>query len=395
MLRRIEQSAAALTGALQVDCFFVDAAGGAQDGACPGEAFCGQCRASGLHSLGPHRYGVNEACRWGGHYIYYCPVGLTFIAGAAADETGALAGGLVLGPMVMGEVQDVLLPAADATLRQGVESLPVVSTLRARQLEEVLGLALQALAPGKAAENEYDQQSFLNAMYDIRQRQIEGNEDYAFIFTAEKRLQSLIAQRDRQASQELLNELLGHIYFTHAGDPSLIKARVIELVVVLSRAAVAAGADVAEIFRFSPKYLEQIGDLSTIDELSVWLSGLVHRFISASFDYERIKHADVVHKVMDYIRKNAHARLTLEDIAGQVYLSKSYLSSIFKQELGMSISSFVNQVRIERCKRLLRETDLPLVQIAAEYGFEDQSYFSKVFKRFTGMSPKQYRDSQL
>jgi len=102
-----------------------------------------------------------------------------------------------------------------------------------------------------------------------------------------------------------------------------------------------------------------------------------------------------VHKVMDYIRKNAHARLTLEDIAGQVYLSKSYLSSIFKQELGMSISSFINQVRIERCKRLLRETDLPLVQIAAEYGFEDQSYFSKVFKRFTGMSPKQYRDSQL
>lgn len=395
MLRRLEQSAVALSGALQVNCFFMDAAHGAEFGACPGEAFCHQCRASGLQSLSPHWYGVNEARRWGGRYIYYCPVGLTFIAGAASDETGALVGGLVLGPLVMGEVQDVLPAAADPVLLKGVQSLPVVSTLRARQLEEVLVLALQALAPGKAADNEYDQQSFLNAMVDIRQRQIEGNEDYAFIFTAEKRLQALIAQRDREASQELLNELLGHIYFTHGGDTTLIKARVIELAVVLSRAAVAAGADVAQIFRFSPKYLKQIEDLSTIDELSIWLSGLVHRFISASFDYERIKHADVVHKVMDYIRKNAHLRLSLEDIAGQVYLSKSYLSSIFKQEMGMSISTFINRVRVERCKRLLRETNLPLAQIAAEYGFEDQSYFSKVFKRFTGMTPKQYRDSQL
>lgn len=103
------------------------------------------------------------------------------------------------------------------------------------------------------------------------------------------------------------------------------------------------------------------------------------------------KHADVVYKIMRYIRGNYHRKITLDDIACQVYLSRSYISSLFKEETGSSLTAYINHVRIEQSKRLLADDSISLVDIAGMCGFEDQSYFTKVFKRETGMPPNRYR----
>ena len=85
--------------------------------------------------------------------------------------------------------------------------------------------------------------------------------------------------------------------------------------------------------------------------------------------------------------------ITLEDVANEVFLSKAYLSSIFKQETGMSIINYINQARVAHSKKLLATTSMSLIDIANECSFGDQSYFSRVFKRYEGVSPKQYRSS--
>ena len=74
-------------------------------------------------------------------------------------------------------------------------------------------------------------------------------------------------------------------------------------------------------------------------------------------------------------------------------LNPSYFSSIFKKEVGVSFSNYLNKIRIEQSKLLLKNTDSSIVEIALEVGFEDQSYFSKVFKNLTKMTPKQYRQN--
>ncbi|NLU08393.1 MAG: helix-turn-helix transcriptional regulator, partial [Clostridiales bacterium] len=92
-----------------------------------------------------------------------------------------------------------------------------------------------------------------------------------------------------------------------------------------------------------------------------------------------------------YINKNYRNNITLDTVANMVHLNSSYFSSIFKKEIGMNFSSYLNKIRIEQSMFLLRNTDYSILNIALEVGFEDQSYFSKVFKNFTGMTPKQYR----
>ncbi|MDO5010188.1 MAG: AraC family transcriptional regulator, partial [Intestinibacter bartlettii] len=98
-------------------------------------------------------------------------------------------------------------------------------------------------------------------------------------------------------------------------------------------------------------------------------------------------------KCISYINEHYNENINLETVANIVHLNPSYFSSIFKKEVGVSFSNYLNKIRIEQSKLLLKNTDSSIVEIALEVGFEDQSYFSKVFKNLTKMTPKQYRQN--
>ena len=75
-------------------------------------------------------------------------------------------------------------------------------------------------------------------------------------------------------------------------------------------------------------------------------------------------------------------------VAREVHLSESYFSTLFKKRCGTSFTEYLNAVRIEESKRLLAQGDLNVTEAAVRVGFASQSYFSKVFRRVTGMSPR-------
>ena len=78
-----------------------------------------------------------------------------------------------------------------------------------------------------------------------------------------------------------------------------------------------------------------------------------------------------------------------------VYLSPAYLSRIFKQETGVTFNEYLNRVRLNKAKELLRRRELRMTDISLAVGYEDQSYFTKVFKRVAGMLPREYREKIL
>jgi YesN/AraC family two-component response regulator len=88
-------------------------------------------------------------------------------------------------------------------------------------------------------------------------------------------------------------------------------------------------------------------------------------------------------------------KISLMDVAEYVYISPAYLSKLFKEELKYNFNSYLNKVRVDMSKKMLKDYRISLINIALSCGFEDQSYYSKVFKRFTGISPGKYRESIL
>jgi len=147
-----------------------------------------------------------------------------------------------------------------------------------------------------------------------------------------------------------------------------------------------------QVFLLNKNYIDEIKAFDSLDKLSIWLSGVINRFISYVFEFNDVKHTDVIFKVINYIKQNYKEKLTLDDISSYVYLSKSYLSKIFKDEMKCTITNYINSVRVEKSKQLLADSSLSLADIAYFVGFEDQSYYTKVFKKITGVSPGKYKN---
>ena len=96
-----------------------------------------------------------------------------------------------------------------------------------------------------------------------------------------------------------------------------------------------------------------------------------------------------------YINQNYYKpTLGLTDVAKYIHTNTAYLSRVFKQEMGIGISEYLNRLRMEQAARLLRETNIKIVSVAEKVGIEDAHYFSSLFKRYMGTSPSLYRKGQ-
>lgn len=106
------------------------------------------------------------------------------------------------------------------------------------------------------------------------------------------------------------------------------------------------------------------------------------------------KQIQLLEPIMQHIMEHLHEDITLESLAEQFFLDKSYLSRIFKLYTGKTVVSFINQKRIEQAQRLLLlQKDESMQTIAESCGFKNQSYFTKVFKEQSGMTPRKFRQS--
>ncbi len=110
-------------------------------------------------------------------------------------------------------------------------------------------------------------------------------------------------------------------------------------------------------------------------------------------DKESADADDVLHQARRYIETNFDSQLNLAEVAGKVGLSSSYFSRSFKKKFGISFSDYLNQLRLDKARRLLRNSRKNISEIAAETGYNDSNYFSKVFKKETGLAPTEYRQS--
>ncbi|MCL2838507.1 MAG: AraC family transcriptional regulator [Oscillospiraceae bacterium] len=207
----------------------------------------------------------------------------------------------------------------------------------------------------------------------------------------EKLLVEAISKGDETLAKEILNILLVNIYYYSQEDLSALKTRALELVVLLSRSAIDRGADDDEVLKLNNTYFETIQTLSNFYELNVWFTAVLENFLGYMLNFKGLKHTHTIAEAKSYIRENCGQKLTIEDIAHHVYLSKSYLSRIFKEETGDSLTAYINKVRIEKSIELLADKSLSLIDISDMAGFEEQSYFTKVFKSVTGDTPAKYR----
>ena len=100
---------------------------------------------------------------------------------------------------------------------------------------------------------------------------------------------------------------------------------------------------------------------------------------------------DRIASVLAYLKNHREERLRLEDVARAFFVTPAYLSRSFKACTGLSFVTYLNHLKVERAKELLKETDLPVSEICGRVGYSDLKYFTKSFKKVTGIKPGEFR----
>ena len=375
---------------------------------------CSQCKLVQTENTGNnicgnlHLYGIYQSERFGGKYVYFCSLSLMHWVSPIIID-GIIKGGLICGPVLAYKAEDFLFNGfgkhykhtanQKERLKKHISSLQYVDPSRVNSLSELLFISSSYISNKNysyAQKGEtIKQQSEINTYIQyIKTMECNPEEKNKYPIEKEKELLNQISKADTQGAKKTLNEILGSVFFSSGNDFEVIKSRVLELVVLLSRAALEGGADVEQIFGLNYQYLSRIHNFSKIEELSYWLSTIMVRFSDLVFTLRSIKHTDAIYKAIHYISNNYTEKISLEDVANEIFLSSAYFSKIFREQTGSNFTQYLNNLRIEKSKSLLRNSRISLVDIAGMVGYEDQSYFSKVFKKVTGNSPGKYRDTR-
>jgi AraC-like DNA-binding protein len=165
----------------------------------------------------------------------------------------------------------------------------------------------------------------------------------------------------------------------------------LELVVMMSRSAVEAGADPSELLGAN---FSSLADLASIDDeeaLSAWLVQMLERIMDAIKANQHYPIGVMIGRAMHYMQEHLSEDLSRDDVAAVACLSPSHFSRVVKQTYGQSFTDLLTGLRVERAKEMLVRTEKGLIQICLDCGFKDQSYFTKVFQKHTGHPPGEYR----
>lgn len=172
-----------------------------------------------------------------------------------------------------------------------------------------------------------------------------------------------------------------------------IKYHFIVTAAMLTRYCIDGGLEPEQAYRLSDFYILKMDSCTTIRQVADLHHEMAKDFTGKMILQEKssILSKPVV-QCVDYIYSHIKERITVTALAEYTGLSESYLSRIFKQNLGISISDYIREKKIEKATHLLRYSDKSIIDIANYLSFSSQSHFIQTFENFTGMTPKKYRN---
>lgn len=168
----------------------------------------------------------------------------------------------------------------------------------------------------------------------------------------------------------------------------------IAICTLFTRAIIKGGVYPEVAFEVSDASINEIENLHDFEALDRFEFDMLYHFIETLNEHKNTTnnhYSSPVKLAITYIYDNILNELSLDIISKQVYVHPNYLSYLFKKEVGTSITDFINNKRLEESKYFLVHTNTSISHIALLFKFCNQSYYTSLFKSYTGMTPKEFR----
>lgn len=162
---------------------------------------------------------------------------------------------------------------------------------------------------------------------------------------------------------------------------------------LLSRAAIRGGLNYDIANELENYYLSQIEKLDNYSDISNFTNQMMLDYTQRTAKARKVlSNSPLANKICKDIQAHIYEKSTPTAISERLKMNCSYLCRHFKKEMGKTISEYINEMKIDKCKHLLTATDMSSVQISVHLGFSSQNYMNTVFKKMTGMTPVEFRN---
>jgi two-component system, response regulator YesN len=354
-----------------------------------------------------HKKGVRESIRWGEAIIGKCCHSFMQITVPIMDH-GKFEGYLIASPFLLFDPSE-LQPEELAFFQKKPEkkrferllsSISIIKDDEANQAAKILfHLADRLSTPDlsclyKVREIQELQGKIADQIRDLKtlDKDLNPSSLTKLSYEQEKEIIAKVRLGDRVGAKEILYRLLAILLTQYLENFELLKISILELLIILTRAAVEAGTKIEEVLGMRYRLITESASIKDQENLCIWVVQLLEKLMDGIYGTRHAKNYQRLKNTLDFIETHYDDRLTVEQIAKEVFLSPSRLSHIIKSELGATLGDYISKVRIDKAKALLRDRDLPISQIALEVGYPDQSYFTKVFKKVEKCTPKTFRE---
>jgi two-component system response regulator YesN len=368
-------------------------------------AFCGiiQSSKTGLRRCNrERRRSLETAIETGQSYISLCHAGIVLVCVPVMDKDKAL-GGIFFGKCLWEPVTQILIREVEKRLdgiavnrkrlTKAMRELPFIQGRKIDKAAQFLFDLLYEVAAfdGRVVRWRRERSEQQSQIGEFIQEKKKLGTEWQYPLESERELMGKVKIGDKTGAKEILNSILGTILFKTIGDLGILKARMLELLSILNRSAVEGGVDIDVMLEKNLNYVNKVMGINNQEDLCAWISTALNEFIELVYSSQDARKVSQIRPAINYIDANYNKPITLADVAKASHLSVSRLAHIFKEQMGITIIDYLTSVRIERAKQLLLATDQNCTEICFEVGYNNQSYFTRTFKGFVGMTPRQFR----
>ena len=170
----------------------------------------------------------------------------------------------------------------------------------------------------------------------------------------------------------------------------------VAMTTLISRVCISHGIEPEIAYEMSDIFIRRADKARSVEEINVIREEMIMEFAREMNKRKKgsAKSAQVI-MCLDYINDHLHENITVSELAEHVNLTVKYLSKLFKKEMNCSINEHIRDLKVEEAKSLLRYSYKSSIKIATDLGFTSHSYFISVFKKVSGMTPREYRNENF
>jgi AraC-like DNA-binding protein len=212
----------------------------------------------------------------------------------------------------------------------------------------------------------------------------------------ERRLLNEIKRELKDAAYETL-KTINKLERARLADSPMrsIKNSLIGTATLFTRAAIEANVPPEDAFSLCDFCILEIERITNVTALQQYEYQMLDDYINIIHDNKIQSYNNMTIKIIEYIHENITETISLNDLVKIVNLSKEYLCSMFKKNVGLGIVEYINYNKVEESKYFLRYSNMSISDIAFLFNFSSPGYYSSVFKKQTGLTPRQFQQAKL